>query len=124
MNDFFKQFDEFLKLAENAFTYEKIFDLSGVTDTLEKMYITPKNIRFDINEIFRCGVPELNTKVVLLLNGWYYDRKNLIEEFPDGVIIGSFQKAAEVYPDIIEKHFAKYADSENDGMVALNTAFV
>lgn len=102
----------------------KYTDLNKEFDNGYKMYISPKNIKFNIDDIFRCGVPELNTKVVLLLNGWYYDRENLIDEFPNGIIIGSFQKAAELYPEIVKKHFAQYANMEKEGMVALNTAFV
>ncbi len=89
-----------------------------------KTYLSPKNIKFDINEIFSCDVPDLNTKVILLLNGWYYDRENLIQELPGGAIIGSFQEAAKRYPELVKKHFAKYANTKDEGMVALNTAFV
>jgi Fe-S cluster assembly protein SufD len=102
----------------------KYTDLNKEFDNGYKMYLSPKNIKFQINDIFRCDVPEINTKVILLLNGWYYDRENLITELPGGAIIGSFQKAAELYPDLVKKHFAQYADMEKEGMVALNTAFV
>jgi len=121
-NEAFEQF-KLLGIPNKKNENYKYTDLNQEFDNGYKMYITPKNIKFKMNDIFRCGVPELNTKVVLLLNGWYYDRENLIEEFPNGVIIGSFQKAAEMYPDIIKNHFTKYADSTKDGMVALNTAF-
>ena len=101
----------------------KYTDLNKEFDNGYKMYISPKNIKFHVKDIFRCDVPELNTKVILLLNGWYYDRENLMNEFPNGVKIGSFQKAVELYPDLVKKHFAKYANMEEEGMVALNTAF-
>jgi len=54
MNSIFKHLDEFLKIAEETFTYEKIFDFSGVTDVLEKMYITPKDLNKEyINILFK-----------------------------------------------------------------------
>ena len=58
MNDFFKHFDEFLKLAENAFSYEKIFDLSGITDILKKMYIFPKDLTKEYVDIFYKAIRE------------------------------------------------------------------
>lgn len=101
----------------------KYTDLNKEFNNGHKMYLSPKNITFQINDIFTCDVPNLNTKVILLLNGWYYDRENLIHELPGGAIIGSFQKAAELYPELVKKHFAKYADMEKEGLVALNTAY-
>ncbi len=100
----------------------KYTDLKKEFDNGYKMYLSPKNIHFDIDDIFTCDVPNLNTRVILLLNGWYYDRENLIHELPGGAIIGSFQKAAELYPELVQKHYAKYADLE-EGAVAMNTAF-
>ena len=100
----------------------KYTDLQREFDNGYKMYLSPKNIQFDVADIFTCDVPDLNTKVILLLNGWYYDRENLIQELPGGAIIGSFQKAAELYPELVKKHYSKYASLE-EGAVAMNTAF-
>lgn len=121
-----KAFGNFQKLGFPNKSNEqyKYTDLNKEFENGYKTYISPKNIRFQVNDIFRCDVPELNTKVILLLNGWYYDRENLIHELPGGALIGSFQKAAELYPELVKRHFAQYADTEKDGMVALNTAFV
>ncbi|PLX22312.1 MAG: Fe-S cluster assembly protein SufD [Marinilabiliales bacterium] len=121
-----KAFEQFknLGIPDKKNEQYKYTDLNTEFENTYKTYISPKNIKFQINDIFRCDVPELNTKVILLLNGWYYDRENLIHELPGGAIIGSFQKAAELYPDLVKEHFTKYAVSDTDGMVALNTAFV
>ncbi|MDA3952741.1 MAG: Fe-S cluster assembly protein SufD [Bacteroidales bacterium] len=104
--------------------FYKYTDLNKEFDNGFKNYFSPKNIKFQLEDIFSCDVPDLNTKVILLLNGWYYDRENLITELPGGAVIGSFQKATELYPDLVKKHFGKYADSKKEGLVALNTAFV
>jgi len=58
MNDIFKHLDEFLVVAEKTFSYEKIFDLSGVTEVLKKMYITPKDLNKDYIDIFFKAVKE------------------------------------------------------------------
>ena len=36
--------------------------------------------------------------------------------------IGSLNEAAIKFPDLIEKHYGKYAKSETDGLIHLNTA--
>jgi len=58
MNPILKHLDEFLKMAEDTFSYEKIFDLSGVTDILEKMYILPKDLTKEYIDIFYKAVKE------------------------------------------------------------------
>jgi Fe-S cluster assembly protein SufD len=117
-----KQF-EILGIPDKKDENYKYTDLKHEFDNGFKMYLSPKNIKFEVNDIFTCDVPDLNTKVILLLNGWYYDRENLIHELPGGAIIGSFQAAAERYPDIVKKHFANYAKMDKEGLVAMNTAF-
>lgn len=102
----------------------KYTDLKSLFNNGFKKYLSPKNIHFNIEDIFQCDVPNLNTEVIILLNGWYYNREKPITELPGGAIIGSFQKAAERYPDLVKKHFAQYADINKEGLVALNTAFV
>ena len=39
-------------------------------------YLTPKPISFDVNHLFRCDVPALDTQVIILLNGFYFDKAN------------------------------------------------
>jgi len=58
VNSLFSHLDEFLKLAENMFTYEKIFDLSGVTGILKKMYIFPKDLNKEYINIFYKAITE------------------------------------------------------------------
>ncbi|MFO7828172.1 MAG: Fe-S cluster assembly protein SufD [Bacteroidales bacterium] len=117
----FKQFEILGIPGKNQEDY-KYTDLQSAFNNGYKKYLSPKNIQFKIEDIFHCDVPDLNTEVIILLNGWYYDRENPITELQGGAIIGSFQKAAELYPDLVKKHFAKYADDEKEGLVALNTA--
>ena len=52
MSDFLKSLNYFLILAEQAFTYEKIFDLLGVTQLLSQMYIEPKDLDKSYINIF------------------------------------------------------------------------
>ncbi|HKL38776.1 MAG TPA: SufD family Fe-S cluster assembly protein, partial [Bacteroidales bacterium] len=101
----------------------KYTDLNPAFEKEYRTYIKPKKIDFDLNDIFRCDVPELDTHVVLLLNGWYYQKKTPQRELPNGVIITSFREAANKYPEIVKKHYNQYADTEGESLTALNTAF-
>jgi Fe-S cluster assembly protein SufD len=101
----------------------KYTDLNPAFDKEYRTYIQPKKIDFDLNDIFRCDVPELDTHVVLLLNGWYYQKKTPQKELPNGVIITSFRDAANKYPEIVKKHYNQYADNQKESLAALNTAF-
>lgn len=52
---FFCDLDNFLKIAEETFTYEKIFDLTGTSDLLKSMYIETVDLNKDyVSIIFKC----------------------------------------------------------------------
>ena len=57
-----------------------------------------------------------------MLNGFYPTINEKLRQLPSGVWIGSLNEAAKKFPEIIERHYGKYADSDTDGLVHLNTA--
>ncbi len=78
---------------------------------------------FNLHDVFKCDVPQLDTHLIFLVNGWYY-RKNVSNEgLPKGVIITSFAKASKEHPEIVEKYYNKLADKSEDPMVNFNTMF-
>jgi Fe-S cluster assembly protein SufD len=101
----------------------KYTDLDRVFSKKYNFHFGPKNIDFNINDIFKCDIPELDTQLIILLNGWYYNGSNQLFEQKNGIVTGSFAKAAESYTKIFEKHYSQYAPYDNDGTIALNTAF-
>jgi len=82
----------------------------------------PPSAELDIDKIFKCDVPHFETLLVTQLNGWYADRNNLIQVYPNGMIIGSLAEAFTKYPKLIEAHYGKYADDNAESLTALNTA--
>jgi Fe-S cluster assembly protein SufD len=88
-----------------------------------KHVFNPEKIDFELQDIFSCDIPELDTHVVLVLNGFYYSTSELLEKLDNGIIFGSLQEASKKYPEIFEKHFEKYAHSDKEAITALNTAF-
>jgi Fe-S cluster assembly protein SufD len=88
-----------------------------------KHVFNPKKIDFELEDIFTCDIPELDTHVVLVLNGFYYSTGELLEKLDNGIIFGSLQEASKKYPEIVEKHYEQYARSDKESVTALNTAF-
>lgn len=78
---------------------------------------------YQLEETFKCDVPQLNTHVVTMRNGWFYAERNEVVELPEGVILDSIDNVARTRPELVEKFYGKLADTSADAMVALNTAF-
>ncbi len=76
----------------------------------------------NLNEVFQCDVPQINTHLALIFNGWFYKKNKEIGELPEGVILDSLENIAEQKPELLEK-YATIAKTEDDPLVALNTAY-
>lgn len=75
-----------------------------------------------LDEVFECDVHELDAFIVNLYKGRFVYKESPLFTLPGGVIVGSLSAAFEQYPELVEKHFAKYAQTENNAFHALNTA--
>jgi Fe-S cluster assembly protein SufD len=87
-----------------------------------KKNLSPNPISFDISDIFKCDVPSLDTHIVILLNGFYYNWRKPLTTLPNGIIYGSFAAALKQYPELVEKNVARQA-AVSDSFLAINTAF-
>jgi len=84
--------------------------------------LEPDNFNFNVNEIFTCGIPDLNTDVVLLVNGFYYHMNPINGNWNNNIWIGSLAKAVIEKPELIQKYLGK-SSSHDDGLIALNSAY-
>lgn len=71
------------------------------------------------DELFQCDVPNLDSGVIYLVNGWFAGTVNL----PSGVVVEGMMEAAQKYPGLFEQYYGKQAPLTRDAMVAMNTAF-
>ncbi|HPB05269.1 MAG TPA: Fe-S cluster assembly protein SufD, partial [Prolixibacteraceae bacterium] len=64
--------------------------------------VVPKYIEqnVDLHDLFNCDVPQLDTHIILLVNGWYYGRNRRVGELPQGVVCCSLQHAAREHAEI------------------------
>ena len=100
----------------------KYTNLAEVFGRSYEKYFTPKLDKVNLESLFSCGVPNLDTYKIYVLNGFYYGDTKLTEE--NGVIFGSLAAASCKYPGLFEKYYNKLADNQTEGVTALNTAFV
>jgi Fe-S cluster assembly protein SufD len=100
----------------------KYTNLNIFFDHEYKSYFIPVTEDFVRAEEFRCDVADLDTHGVVLLNGFYPTINGKMRQLPGGVMIGSLNEAAVRYPELILKHYGKYAGSNTDGLIHLNTA--
>jgi len=87
-----------------------------------KRQYSPQDLSVDINDVFSCDVPELDTHL-LLINGWFLGNENTLLELPGGVLAGSLHEAAKKYPELVEKYYGKIQSENNDTLFSLNNAF-
>jgi Fe-S cluster assembly protein SufD len=95
---------------------QKIF-----SDNYEKYFVPV--VPQTTEDIFTCGVSDLNSHEMFLLNGFYFTKEGKLTTLENGVIYGSLAEASLEYPEIFRKYYNKISDNENEGLVALNTAF-
>ncbi|RLD60510.1 MAG: Fe-S cluster assembly protein SufD [Bacteroidetes bacterium] len=101
----------------------KYTDLAPVFANGYTKFFERQKFNVELNEAFQCQVPNLNTHTVLFSNGWFYEKNLEYNSLPEGVILKSFQKASKEHPELVEKYYSKLAKSNDDSIVALNTAF-
>jgi len=119
-----KAFDKFSELGIPTKKNEayKYTNLNIFFDHDYKSYFMPTESDFVEAEEFRCDVTDLDAHGIVLLNGFYPTINEKLRQLPSGVWIGSLNEAALKFPDLIKKHYNKYANSETDGLIHLNTA--
>ncbi|MGD9928660.1 MAG: Fe-S cluster assembly protein SufD [Mangrovibacterium sp.] len=101
----------------------KYTNLERVFDKEYRPVFHYEKVDVDLNEVFRCDVPQLNTFTVLLINGWYYARNQQLSGLPDGVVVGSLEQLANERPELVQDYLNRQAALSDDPLVALNTAF-
>lgn len=98
-------------------------DLKNILSQEFSFHFKPVVEEIDFNKVFQCEVPDFDTHLISLYNGWYTSKESSLVTLPNGTIVGSLAKAFTEYPDIVLKHYNKYAKSNINGFTALNTAF-
>jgi Fe-S cluster assembly protein SufD len=98
-------------------------DLSSVLNHDYIKYLEKAEYDPELDSMFMCEVHNFETDQVSFLNGWHIRTAKDLRKMPKGIIVGSLVDAFKQYPELIEKHYGRYADSGKDLFLAMNTAF-
>jgi len=77
----------------------------------------------DVQRVFRCNIPHLDTAVIGQLNGWHVSKDVPLMELGNGIIMGSLAEARRKRPQLVERYYHTMAGQDPDGLTSLNTAF-
>ncbi|MGN1263450.1 MAG: Fe-S cluster assembly protein SufD, partial [Prevotella sp.] len=72
-------------------------------------------------DAFRCDVPNLSTSLYFVINDMFYTKALPKSHLPEGVVVGSLREAAAEMPELVARHYAKLARTDEDAVTALNT---
>jgi len=78
----------------------------------------------DPSDVAPLLIDEMDAHRVVLVNGRVDASLSDVGELPPGVVVSSLAQAGTEHPDVVEAHYGRYADYENEALTALNTAFV
>lgn len=115
----------FAQIGIPDFKYED-YKYTNLKPAFEKSYrqeLVRESGLINLNEVFKCNIPELDTHLVFLVNGWFYNGNNPAAALPKGVVLGSLEQLANEQPELLQNYLNRQAGLSNDPMVALNTAF-
>ena len=100
----------------------KYSDFTKKLDDKYQFSLSPEKIQVDLNHFWQCQVPQMDTKVILLSNGWYYEKNDVDQGMPEGIIVCGLREASEKYPQLFRQYYNRYTPGA-DGFTHLNTMF-
>lgn len=79
------------------------------------------DIPVDPYEAFKCSVPNLSTSLYFIVNDAFNAKALPKATLPEGVIVDSLRRVADVNPTLVGKYYAQLAETKDDAVTALNT---
>ncbi|MCM1110729.1 MAG: Fe-S cluster assembly protein SufD [Clostridium sp.] len=102
---------------------DESYEKTSVNDLFAPDYgVNLAGIDLPVNpaDSFRCGVPNLSTRLAIVANDRFHATSGLESRLPEGVRFMSLRRAAETCPDLVSRWLGKIAPAD-DPCVALNT---
>ncbi len=101
----------------------KYTDLEPVFRIPFQMKLEPSPMDFRLGDIFQCDVPDLNTNLEAVVNGFYFPVRNRLREEPNGIIRGSLAEAIRQHPGLVRKYLSQHEYLHRENLASLNDAF-
>ncbi|MGB5847216.1 MAG: Fe-S cluster assembly protein SufD [Ignavibacteriaceae bacterium] len=85
--------------------------------------LPPEDITISNELVNKFSFTDMDTNILVFVNGKFSGANSKLLNLPEGTIAGSISDAIKNNPEIIEKHFGKYASYSNQIFTALSTAY-
>ena len=98
---------------------------TDLSKTLEMDYVLDfesKERNTHLKSMFECDINDFDTDLFTILNGWCLDNNPIIKQ-DNGLIIAPINKVQQEFPKLFNTFFGKLTEENNNGLIALNTAF-
>jgi len=82
-----------------------------------------EGLEFRLTDVFKCDVPQMDSHLMVLLNGRFLSFNPKPEEMPAEWMAGGLEQMAWENPAALEPFYGNLADTGGDPLVALNTLF-
>jgi Fe-S cluster assembly protein SufD len=86
-------------------------------------YLEKPDPEIPVDNLFTCEVHNFETDQVSFYNGWLVKTSDALKEISQGVIVCSLTEAIEKYPELVDRHLARYSNPGASLFHALNTAY-
>ena len=100
----------------------KYTDISKLFEPDYGLNLKQLDIPVNPYDVFKCDVPNMSTSLYFVVNDAFYDKVLPKSYLPEGVLLGSLRQLATEHPELVKKYYGRLADTEKDGVTALNTA--
>lgn len=118
-----RAFEDFKRLGFPTRKVEryKYTDMEALFEPDYGLNLSRLDIPVNPYDAFKCDVPNLSTSLYFVINDVFHAKTQPKSHLPEGVVVGSLSAVAAERPELIAKHYAKIARTDDDGITALNT---
>jgi Fe-S cluster assembly protein SufD len=113
-----------LGIPDNNLELWKYTNIAKIIDRPYTLPLGDVGASVDESDIAPFLMDDMDAHRVVLVNGRVDESLSDIGELPSGVVVSSLAQAGKEHPNVVEEHYGKYADFEDEALTALNTAFV
>jgi len=85
--------------------------------------LPPEDLTISDKLVNKFILGETDTNILVFINGKFSEEHSKLLKLPEGTIVGSIADGIKNNPEIVEKHFGKYASYSNQIFTALSTAY-
>ena len=121
----YRAFDKLKELEIPSWKQEQ-WKNTNLKETLSKdyyQYLEKPSDLVPLDSLLTCEVHNFETDQVSFYNGWMVKTSEALKNLPEAFIVCSMAEAMEKHKELVDQHFARYNEDNDNLFHALNTAF-